>query len=163
MMKRPGYLDDFLRFWSARPEVKTVWMSMFTPQIGADSEECLTTAERRSAVDDLLRLQRIYHKLEMPEAAIREFLSPPKSPDECVFARTTTSISADFTTRIEPCQLGGNPDCSRCGCIASMGMAAIGNHRLAGLVPLHALLSAAEAIGARAARKRDLPVPAFGD
>ena len=34
MMKRPGYLAEFLEFWTPRPEIKKVWFSMFTPQVG---------------------------------------------------------------------------------------------------------------------------------
>src|SRR5207249_5618556 len=32
MMRRTRYLEDFLAFWTPRPEIKRVWMSMFTPQ-----------------------------------------------------------------------------------------------------------------------------------
>ena len=39
--KREGYYDEFLEYWSARPEVKQVWFSLFTPQIGANDEEIL--------------------------------------------------------------------------------------------------------------------------
>jgi hypothetical protein len=45
-------------------------------------------------------------------------------------------LTADFKTRVEPCQFGGDPDCSRCRCIASMGLAAIGNHKLGGALPV---------------------------
>ena len=38
---RPGYLEEFLRFWSARPEVKRIWVSLFTPQNGAEGPEIL--------------------------------------------------------------------------------------------------------------------------
>ena len=41
-------------------------------------------------------------------------------------------MSADFTRPISPCQFGGNPDCSNCGCIASAGLGAIARHRLPG-------------------------------
>ena len=34
MMKRPGYLREFLEFWSPRAEIRRVWFSMFTPQVG---------------------------------------------------------------------------------------------------------------------------------
>ena len=57
---------------------------------------------------------------------------PPKSPEECIFAQTTACFSSDFERRITPCQFGGNPDCSNCGCIASAGLEAIGRHRLKG-------------------------------
>src|SRR5258708_18994676 len=41
MMKRPGYLNEFLEFWTPRPEVRKVWFSLFTPQVGAQLPEML--------------------------------------------------------------------------------------------------------------------------
>src|SRR5207248_734368 len=38
---RPGYFDEFLQIWSARPEVEKIWYSLYTPQIGEVSEERL--------------------------------------------------------------------------------------------------------------------------
>ncbi len=99
-------------------------MSIFTPQRGAANVECLTADERRSVVEILLRVRQEYPKLDMLEGMIKELLSPPESPDRCIFAQTTCTLSADFKTRVEPCQFGGDPDCSRCGCIASMRLAA---------------------------------------
>lgn len=130
MMKRPGYIADFIAFWSARPEIMKIWMSMFTPQIGAADPEILTRKERLEAVEELLRLRALYPKLDMRESVIREFLNPPASPEECIFAQTTNTISADLKSKVTPCQFGGNPDCSQCGCIASMGLAAVGNYKL---------------------------------
>jgi MoaA/NifB/PqqE/SkfB family radical SAM enzyme len=130
MMKRPGYLEEFIQFWSARPEIKKIWMSMFTPQVGASGPEILTRQERAQAVAELLRLRAVYLKLDMQESVIREFLHPPASPEQCIFAQTTHTISADLKSRITPCQFGGNPDCSQCGCFASMGLAAVGNHKI---------------------------------
>ncbi len=130
MMKRPDYLEEFVAFWSARSEIMKVWMSMFTPQIGATDPEILTRTERLQAVEELLRLRMLYPKLDMPESVIREFLRPPASPEACIFAQTTHTISADLKSRVTPCQFGGNPDCSQCGCIASMGLAAVGNYKL---------------------------------
>src|SRR6202171_4636416 len=34
MMKRPGYLNEFLEFWSPRQEIHKIWFSLFTPQVG---------------------------------------------------------------------------------------------------------------------------------
>jgi len=130
MMQRAGYLEEFLRFWTDREEASKVWMSIFTPQIGERSREILSSAERAECIAELLRLRMLYPKLDMFESQIREFAHPPASPAECIFAQTTTTISADLKTEIVPCQLGGNPDCSQCGCVASMGMAAVGHHRL---------------------------------
>src|SRR5580765_1743094 len=131
MMKRATYLEDFVRFWSAKAEVKKIWMSMFTPQLGATDPEILTAEERTPATAELLRLRRLFPALDMPGGRIQEFLRPPASPEECILAQTTHTISADLKSRITPCQFGGNPDCSQCGCIASMALAAVGNHKVA--------------------------------
>jgi MoaA/NifB/PqqE/SkfB family radical SAM enzyme len=152
MMKRSGYLSEFVDFWAANPAVEKIWMSIFTPQRGAANVECLTSGERSSVVETLLRLRQDQAKLDqpkldMPEGMIREFLSPPSSPDRCIFAQTTRTLSADFKTRVEPCQFGGDPDCSRCGCIASMGLAAVGHQKLIGPITAGDIFWTSHAIG----------------
>ena len=147
MTKRSGYLDEFLAFWTARPEVNKVWMSIFTPQIGAISPEILTAEERRQTIQTLLRLREDYPKLDMRPGLIKELATPPASPEECIFARTTHTISADLTTRVTPCQFGGKPDCAQCGCIASMGLAAVGNHRVVGTVRAGTLFDISYKVG----------------
>jgi MoaA/NifB/PqqE/SkfB family radical SAM enzyme len=147
MVKRSGYIPEFLAFWSTNPAVEKIWMSIFTPQRGANDVECLTFDERRSVVEILLRARRDYPKLDMREGMIKEFLTPPVSPDRCIFAQTTRTLSADFKTRVEPCQFGGDPDCSRCGCFASMGLAAVGNHKLVGPLTAGHIFWTSSAIG----------------
>jgi MoaA/NifB/PqqE/SkfB family radical SAM enzyme len=149
MMRRSGYLKEFLDFWTPRPEVNKVWFSMFTPQMGAKGEEILSPGQRKKVVEQLLHLRDAYPKLDMREGAIREFLSPPASPAECIFAQTTEIISADLKTRVGPCQFGGRPDCSQCGCIASMGMAAVGDYKLGRVVRVGTIYRASQAIGKR--------------
>src|SRR5258708_411196 len=73
--------------------------------------------------------------------------------DDCVFAQTTTCVSADFEHRITPCQFGGNPDCSQCGCMASAGLAAVAEHRLPGGLRVGAIFEASLRVG-RAVRHR---------
>jgi len=147
MVHRSGYLDEFVDFWSANPAVEKIWMSIFTPQRGAVNVECLTSGERQSVVETLLRLRQHQPKLDMQEGMIREFLSPPVSPNHCIFAQTTRTLSADFKTSVEPCQFGGDPDCSRCGCIASMGLAAVGNQKLIGPITAGHIFWTSLAIG----------------
>ncbi len=130
MTDRPGYLEDFVRFWSEREETKRIWISLFTPQQGAIAPEILTPKQRTRVIADLLRLRRLYPLLDMPKQLIEEFQHPPASPKDCIFAQTTLTVSADFKTRVTPCQFGGTPDCSQCGCIASMGLAAVGHYRI---------------------------------
>lgn len=159
MMKRSGYLEEFLASWCPRPEVRKVWMSFFTPQRGAASPECLSTEERHRAIAELLRLREKFPKLDMPKSVLREFVKPPQSPRECIFARTTQVLSADLKTKITPCQFGGEPDCSQCGCVASMGLASVGNYKLAGFLPLGKIFEASARIGELVAGLRARPAP----
>jgi sulfatase maturation enzyme AslB (radical SAM superfamily) len=158
MMKRRGYLWEFLTFWTPRPEIRKVWFSLFTPQVGDHLPEMLQPPERLQVIADMLALRKEFPKLDMPEGMIRQFATPPQSPKNCVFARTTQTLSADLKTKIVPCQFGGNPDCSSCGCIASMGLAAVAAHKLGGLVPVGAIFKASVEIGeVRARRNAHLP------
>jgi sulfatase maturation enzyme AslB (radical SAM superfamily) len=158
MMKRPGYLKEFLEFWTPRAEIRKVWFSLFTPQIGDQLPEMLLPDERERAIADMLSLRKQFPKLDMPEGMVRQFATPPSDPKECVFALTTQTLSADLKTKIVPCQFGGNPDCRSCGCIASMGLAAVAAHKLGGLVPVGAIFKASIKIGQLRAKKAG-PVP----
>jgi sulfatase maturation enzyme AslB (radical SAM superfamily) len=161
MMKRSGYLQEFLKFWTPRPEIKRVWFSLFTPQIGDQLAEILSKEERLRTINEMIQLRKQFAKLDMPEAVIRQFAAPPHNPDDCVFALTTQTLSADLQTKITPCQFGGNPDCSACGCIASMGLASIAAHKLAGVVPVGAIFKASIAVGQWRARSKSNPVTRF--
>ena len=154
MMRDPTYLERFLQFWTERAEVRKIWMSIFTPQIGEHAEEILSAPQRAHCIAELRRLRTLYPKLDMYDAQIREFANPPESPADCIFAQTTTTISADLKTQIIPCQLGGRPDCSQCGCVASMGMAAVGHHRLAFGVTAGQLFAISNRIGKRVRKFR---------
>jgi MoaA/NifB/PqqE/SkfB family radical SAM enzyme len=153
-VNRPGYIEEFLRFWSGKQEVKKIWVSLYTPQVGEISEERLRPADRTTVVADLLALRLRYPKLALPKGLIEAYANPPSSPDECVFARTTTSISADLTTRITPCQFGGVPDCSNCGCIASAGLAAVARHHLFGVIPIAPIFTGSIRVGERVRKRR---------
>lgn len=151
MIGRDKYFEEFLSFWSARPEVKKVWFSIFTPQVGAKDEEILTVEEREAVLTNLAALRSEFQKLYLPDSVIEGYRHPPQSPSECIFARTTLSFTADLKNRITPCQFGGNPDCKQCGCMASAGLKAIGEHRL-GFVPLKTIYNASDAIGKSTAK-----------
>lgn len=61
--------------------------------------------------------------------------------------RERITLSADLKTKIVPCQFGGNPDCGSCGCVASMGLAAVAAHQLGGIIPVGAIFKASVRIG----------------
>ncbi len=155
MMNRAGYLEEFLEFWTPREEIKQVWFSMFTPQRGDDLPEMLTPEQRAQAIADLRALRRRFPKLAMLPGVIDQFTEPPTSPTDCIFAQTTRTISADLRTEIGPCQFGGDPDCNSCGCMASMGLAAVGKYRIGGFVSVDSVFRAS----IRAGRMWSKPAP----
>jgi MoaA/NifB/PqqE/SkfB family radical SAM enzyme len=153
-VERPGYIEEFLRFWQAQPDASQIWMSLYTPQKGEISAERLRPVDRERVIADLTALRFRYPKLRMNEHILQAYSEPPASPDDCVFARTTTTISADLKTKITPCQFGGAPDCSSCGCLASAGLAAVGRYRLLGVIPIASILATSVAIGEHVRRRR---------
>ncbi len=144
--RRSGYYDEFLEFWTPRKEVRQVWFSLFTPQIGAQAEEILTPEVRSKLLSELALLGKKYPKLVMPKHVVAGYVKPPKSPDECIFVRTTLNLTADLKNKVVPCQFGGTPDCSQCGCIASAGLAAVGDYKLFKVMPLRKIYDASDKI-----------------
>lgn len=145
--KRNGYYHEFARFWSERPEVKKIWFSLFTPQVGAESEEILAPAVKQAVLSELLELRRSYPKIYLPRLVVEGYLNPPKSPDQCIFAKTTLNLTADLKNKVVPCQFGGTPDCAQCGCMASAGLAAIGDYRLLKVLPVRSIYNVSNQIG----------------
>jgi MoaA/NifB/PqqE/SkfB family radical SAM enzyme len=152
LIQRQGYLEEFARFWSERPEVRKIWFSLYTPQEGEVSEERLTPQDRAKVLEELYRLRPMFPLIDLPNRVLQGYQAPPASPHECMFAQTTTSVSSDFTTLITPCQFGGCPVCSECGCIASAGLASVARYKLAGLVQIGAVFAVSKKFGDRMAR-----------
>lgn len=153
-VQRDDYIEEFVDFWSRNPDTRQIWISLYTPQIGEISAEKLRPEDRQRVVAALMLLRRRYPKLKMPEGLIRVLQQPPQSPDECIFARTTTCISADMQRHIEPCQFGGAPDCANCGCIASAALGAVGRHRLPLGIPVGAIFDRSLRVGQTVRRVR---------
>jgi organic radical activating enzyme len=55
MTKRTDYLEDFLKFWTPRPEVNKIWFSLFTPQRGDSLVEMLSKTQRQQVVRESFR------------------------------------------------------------------------------------------------------------
>jgi MoaA/NifB/PqqE/SkfB family radical SAM enzyme len=154
-VRREGYLEEFAKFWSDNPAVSQIWFSLYTPQVGEVSTERLTKADRQKVVGDLLAFRSKYPKLRAPEALLDAYVLPPDSPDDCIFAKTTACVSANFEKPITPCQFGGNPDCTNCGCLASAALAAVGRHKLPGGIQVGKLFEASFEIGNRVKAVRE--------
>jgi hypothetical protein len=149
LARQTDYLNDFASFWSKRQGVRRIWFSLYTPQEGERGEERLTSQDRVNVLAELSRLRRSFPLIEMPDRLLDGFRRPPASPEECIFAQTTACISADLDTPITPCQLGGHPVCTECGCMASAGLASFARYKLAGLIRIGELFSISKRIGDR--------------
>ena len=147
MLASGDYLARLAEFWSRRTEARKIWFSLYTPQEGEQSAERLSADDRPQVLSRLAHVAAAFPKVYLPRVVLDGYVRPPESPAECIFAQSTACISADLQTRIHPCQFGGKPVCSECGCIASSGLASIGRYELAGLVPVSALFSMSRKIG----------------
>jgi sulfatase maturation enzyme AslB (radical SAM superfamily) len=154
MTERPSYLYEFMDFWSARPETEKIWFSLFTPQVGETSYEILPPEARLQVVQDLHDIRLKYPKLSMTKLTIDGFLDPPAKPSDCIFARTTRTVTADLKTRVSPCQFGGNPDCSQCGCLASAGLNSIAKLKTPGGIPVGRIYEESFKVGSLVAAMR---------
>ncbi len=161
MTLRPGYLREFAGFWSGRPEVRKIWISLYTPQVDEQSPEMLPQEVRERVIDELGALNDSFGKLELPGSVLDGYRHPPRNPGRCVFALTTRTLSADLRTAVEPCQLGGSPDCAQCGCIAAAAMEAVRRHRLPLGLRTGTIYDLSRKAGSwvRALRRPDAPPP----
>jgi MoaA/NifB/PqqE/SkfB family radical SAM enzyme len=147
MLRRTGYLEEYLAFWNAREEVVRMWVSLYTPQKNEHCAEMLSASDRVAVAEELRTLQPRYPKLLMNNGIARALESPPATPTECMFARMSTNYSADLQTRVEPCIFGGTPDCSQCGCAISSGPHWLKTVRVARLVKIETLVNRSVELG----------------
>jgi MoaA/NifB/PqqE/SkfB family radical SAM enzyme len=147
MLQRPDYLDEYVLFWSNRPEVNRIWVSVYTPQVGEESVEKLAAEDRLFLSKELPRLAKLYPKLLMNDGIAGAILHPPSTPDDCVFSKMSANYSADLRSRVEPCVFGGVPDCSQCGCAVSSGLHWIRGIKLAGPLRIDHFINSSIQIG----------------
>jgi MoaA/NifB/PqqE/SkfB family radical SAM enzyme len=154
MLQRADYLEEYVAFWQARPEVNRIWVSLYTPQIGEQGPEILQPEDRQRVARELPMLYKRYPKLLLPEGVAKAFLEPPSDPSDCLFSRFSANYSADLETRVEPCVFGGTPDCSQCGCAISSGLHWIRTIKVAGPVKINHFVKGSMAIGLAVNRLR---------
>ncbi len=148
----PDYLWQFARIWCSRPEVRKIWFSLYTPQTGQYPPERLTAGERTLAINRIAALRSFDPKICAPEVVLDGYRNPPPDPEQCIFAQTTNCLSADLSTPVLPCQIGGQPVCSECGCMAGAGLASVGKIRLGGILKVAHLFAVSRKIGERVQR-----------
>jgi MoaA/NifB/PqqE/SkfB family radical SAM enzyme len=161
MLERADYFEEYVRFWNGRPEVKKIWVSLYSPQRGEQSAERLSREHRERIARELPRLRAHYPKLLTPEGYAQALLHPPASPKDCTFSRLSKNYSADLKTHVEPCVFGGDPDCSQCGCSASAAAHWVSGIRVGGPLRARHLLHGSMWIGSAMARLRRFVLPAW--
>lgn len=154
MLARPGYLEEYVAFWNARPEVDHIWVSLYSPQMDEETPERLTAEDRERVASELPPLRKTYPKLLITEGVARAFVNPPTNPQSCLFSRMSVNYSADLKSRVEPCVFGGNPDCSQCGCSISSALHWIQNERIAGPLRVGHMVNASLGVGTAVNRLR---------
>jgi len=155
MLARPSYLEEYVAFWNACPEVDHIWVSLYSPQKNEDSRERLTQEDRKLMAEVLPPLRRTFPKLLMSEGVARAFVKPPESPEDCMFSKMSTNYSADLRTHVEPCVFGGTPDCGQCGCAISSVLHWVNREvKIFGFLKMGDLVRASLRVGLAARRLR---------
>ncbi|HET9304600.1 MAG TPA: radical SAM protein [Candidatus Sulfotelmatobacter sp.] len=154
MLKRAAYLEEYVAFWNARPEVDHIWVSLYSPQVGEESPERLMPEDRERVALELPHLRKKYSKLLLPEGMARAFVNPPKSPEYCLFSKMSINFSADLRTHVEPCVFGGTPDCSQCGCSISSALHWIRDEKIVGPLRVGHMVRSSLAVGTSVRKMR---------
>jgi len=157
MLARPSYLEEYVSFWSERPETNCIWVSGYTPQVGEQSAEMMTAEDRAFVARELPRLGTLYPKLQFQKGMGGAFLRPPENPRDCLFAKMSANYSADLESRVEPCVFGGNPDCANCGCAASTALHWVRGVKVVGGLKVEHFVENSVKIGALVNRLRSRP------
>ena len=130
MMERESYLDEYLAFWTSRPEIGRVWLSIYTPQKGERSEEMLTLESRRRLFELLPALKRKYPALILPDrshSGIQPFT--PGSETLRVYTSFDQLLRRPEDNR-RAVFLWWQSDCAQCGCAVSMALHSVHGERL---------------------------------
>ena len=149
MLSRPDYLKDFAAYWSSYRATKKIWFSLYTPQYKENSEEMLNSEERTRAINSVACLKKYFAKVQAADAILNGYRYPPSSPQDCIFAQTTECLAPDLKTPVTPCQIGGRPECSQCGCFASAALASFARFKLAGVVTIGDIFKLSQKMGMR--------------
>src|SRR6185436_15022454 len=62
-VQREGYIEEFVDTWSANPNVRQLWFSLYTPQIGEVAPEILRPEDRERVIAALMSLRLKYKKI----------------------------------------------------------------------------------------------------
>jgi sulfatase maturation enzyme AslB (radical SAM superfamily) len=158
--EQPGYFEEYLAFWDARPEVRGILVSLYSPQRGECSPEMLPAQGRAELAQRLHDLSQTYKKLLAPQYLTDAFVRPPDSAAHCLYASMSRNYSADLATPVEPCVLGGQPDCAQCGCAIGAALHGVQDISVVGPLRVRHLVRCTTGVASMLTRLRGAPDPA---
>jgi organic radical activating enzyme len=159
-IEQPGYLEEYLSFWNRRAEVDRILVSLYSPQRGEQTTEMLPTECRREVAARAASCRSATGCVAAPQELTDAFVTPPKDARSCTYALISRNYTADLTTTVEPCVLGGAPDCSECGCAVSAALHGVAGVKLLGPLKVRHLIRASTSMASLVTRIRRSPDPA---
>lgn len=89
MLQRPGYLDEYLAFWTSRTQIDRIWLSIYTPQRGERSEERAALVSRRLGVTR----QAVYRTTrELQDLDVLVLESDPQRRNQKIIRKTPRGL-----------------------------------------------------------------------
>jgi len=88
MLSRCTYLEEYVAFGNVQPEVDHIRVSLYSPQIGEQSAERLTTENWRADCSHLAIIaEDLSENSSFPKEKARAFLRRRTSPEDCLLRR----------------------------------------------------------------------------
>lgn len=118
-------MEEITKFWVESGMADWVIFSGHTPILGANDDHLhLSADDSKRLVDELHTLKSKYPKYINMTHGMIDLLSPDRmstqTPETCPTAKFTDAFYANGE-KIDRCIFGKNGDCSRCGCIVTIG------------------------------------------
>jgi hypothetical protein len=112
--------------WSALP-VKGIIFDFYTPMRGSNDGFWLPPPERDQVVERLLALKEQVGDFLKPPAEVYESMLSERAgrvTENCLYSAMSLSFDSSGVLK-EPCIMGPEADCSRCGCVVPFFIAAV--------------------------------------
>jgi MoaA/NifB/PqqE/SkfB family radical SAM enzyme len=120
-------LDAFVQEWK-NTKIRGISFSFYTPQKGITSDPLwLSGTEKDLLIDKIGQLKKEYGDFIINSRSVLNLMRSSVSPDIINHCKSPKAfISIDSSGRLkQPCVMGSNADCSRCGCIVPYELEAV--------------------------------------
>ncbi|HLV33048.1 MAG TPA: radical SAM protein [Chitinispirillaceae bacterium] len=111
-------VESFLKEWK-NTHIQGISFSFYTPQRGVDDSLYLNDVQKDKIIDRILILKKEYGNFILNSRSILKLMKSTTSSEittRCMSPRALLSIDAKGKIK-NPCVMGSDADCSRCGCV----------------------------------------------